>query len=178
MTSLPNACRLLLAASLLAALAGCNCLPLDAPQTAQAAAFADASCDQTDLPSRGWTTRTLGYYNPCVEHPTLYLDQPYLPTTSDDGCFSTWDGDSALALIISPALFVGETIAMPVSAVCQFPWQTECSHGHLPAPPVAPVLPAPPVAMTAREPYASLPYPLDLDPAAPDIPEPACPPAP
>jgi hypothetical protein len=67
------------------------------------------------------------YHNVGVEHEARYLEGPFEKEGSKDGYFNTWDWDSALALGASPAIFVGNVIALPAALIISPPWEDQVS---------------------------------------------------
>ena len=84
------------------------------------------------VPHRGWQERTIAYENVGLKHPALYLEGPYEKQGSNDGYSKTWDSDSAISFVASPAIFVGNVIAWPVHMVLSPPCQMQVSRSDYP----------------------------------------------
>lgn len=96
------------------------------------------------IPHRGWQERTAYYENVDVKHPALYLESPYEKKGSNDGYFKTWDRDSAISLVASPVIFVGNVIVWPVHLVLSPPWKMQTSRSVYPVQQPVSALPAEP----------------------------------
>ena len=100
---------------------------------------------------RGWGEMIRFYTNVAVEHEALYLEEPLEKQGSNDGYFRTWDGDSALSLAASPAIFVGNVILLPAAMIAAPPWERQISRGDFPVVEPTFALPGEPSGMTRKE---------------------------
>jgi len=62
-----------------------------------------------------------------MDHYPLYLRNPLEDFEGRDLQVRTWSFDDAMALVVSPGLFVGGVVAMPVAGVVAPPWQKQHS---------------------------------------------------
>ena len=81
---------------------------------------------------RGWPVRTVYFQNGSVRHRQLYLEGYFEQHGSWDEEFHTWGNDDKVAIVVSPACFLGKVIAVPLAMVKRPPWQEQLSRGALP----------------------------------------------
>ena len=101
-----------------------------APETLDMSAVEEPGAEPAASPTvdgRGWSDAQATYETLGVRHWQLYLESPFERDGSTNGRWETWGLEDVVATAADPAIFLGQIVAVPVSASLKNPWTCETS---------------------------------------------------
>ena len=101
-----------------------------APATIEIPAAEEPGAKEPASPTvigRGWSDAQADYQTVGVRHWQLYLESPFERDGSTNGRWETWGLEDIVAAAADPAIFLGNIVALPVSASLKNPWTCDTS---------------------------------------------------